>query len=55
MTGTESNAARLVRMRREIATLEFRLQGCDPEDRLRLNRHLQHRKDGLCMVLKLKG
>lgn len=55
MTVTESNAARLVRMRREIAALEYQIQRCNAEDRLRLNRQLQHRKDGLCMVLKLKG
>lgn len=50
----EDTGARLIRMRREIAELEYRLQGCDPEDRLRLRRQLEQRKEGLQMVLKLK-
>lgn len=53
-TQLEAHGTRLARMRHEIAALEYRLQGCDPEDRLRLNKQLEQRKEGLQMVLKLK-
>lgn len=51
----EDHETRVRRMARELAELEYRIQRCDPQDFLRLNMQINHRKDGLRTVLKLKA